>query len=293
MTTAVHGLVTPLAYPYPDEAFSQDAFSTLDDPQPYDQPELSSQYAYLDEFKADHIPSWLLQTPQYSNIHDSPLGYGSNAFHHEDVDAYQLRGQSGAPNFTTGSSLATTAPPTPDFLPIQHFSTTEQQEYQPVPQEPSTKAAGDELVGMGLYDGPENASLGEGALGGQMCLNSFETFNNVSRGSIGKGLKLEETFSPSLDDDEGDEEDDGDEGEENQDRETSEAVGILRGLQTDKTQFVSGRQELPISSLATDLSNHSFFFEHEGELRTDQQRAVAFPSDIWTPGVSTAPYGWI
>lgn len=60
------------------------------------------------------------------------------------------------------SSGEVTGPPTPDLLPMQPF-------------EPETQEDEDELVGMGLYNQPES-------------------FN----GSVlGKGLKLEETFTPS------------------------------------------------------------------------------------------------
>ncbi|KAJ5656256.1 hypothetical protein N7507_008206 [Penicillium longicatenatum] len=73
-------------------------------------------------------------------------------------------------------------PSTPDFLPIQQFDSPAsiQEKKQGKPEE--------ELVGMGLYSQPDGS------------------MSQSQQGILGKGLKLEETFSPS--DDEKDEDDD-------------------------------------------------------------------------------------
>jgi len=75
--------------------------------------------------------------------------------------------------------MGITAPPTPEGFPIQPFDNILGDSADIL----STKTPpGEELVGMGLYDGPEEVAL---------CveLNSDVLAN-------GKGLKLEETFSP-------------------------------------------------------------------------------------------------
>jgi len=75
--------------------------------------------------------------------------------------------------------MGITAPPTPEGFPIQPFDNILGDGADIL----STKTPpGEELVGMGLYDGPEEVAL---------CveLNSDVLAN-------GKGLKLEETFSP-------------------------------------------------------------------------------------------------
>ncbi|TPR07562.1 hypothetical protein CAN33_0028195 [Aspergillus niger] len=72
------------------------------------------------------------------------------------------------------SSGCLTGPPTPDFLPIQRPDDDLHSQVEPLPE----KQHEDELVGMGLYSNPE-ASLGNSLLG-----------------LSGKGLKLEETFTP-------------------------------------------------------------------------------------------------
>lgn len=68
-------------------------------------------------------------------------------------------------------------PSTPDFLPIQQFDD------DPNPQQKKEGKAEEELVGMGLYNQPD------GSLGQRY------------QGTLGKGLKLEETFSPDVDQD--------------------------------------------------------------------------------------------
>lgn len=73
------------------------------------------------------------------------------------------------------SSGGLSGPSTPDFLPIQNFD-------QPIPP---TKEPDVELVGMGLHNNPGTAAE-----------------PSPLQGISGKGLKLEESFSPSSDNEE-------------------------------------------------------------------------------------------
>lgn len=84
------------------------------------------------------------------------------------------------------SSGDMTGPSTPDLLPIQPHDGYE-------PESTWDTKGENELVGMGLYNQPES-------------------FQGPTSGVLGKGLKLEETFTPSPDDDNKDveEEDDDD-----------------------------------------------------------------------------------
>lgn len=111
------------------------------------------------------------------------------------------------------SSDEFTAPPTPDVFPTQFKNTLE-------PQSEPTKSQtqDDELIGMGLYDEPETISMENSLLGG----------SNTNRETAGKGLKLEETFSPSPDNDEDDEEE-GKEDDTQEQEDESQDNAVLAG----------------------------------------------------------------
>ena len=89
-----------------------------------------------------------------------------------------------------------TNPPTPDFLPIQHPTDawTEASE-EPARIQPVRKQSM-ELVGMGLYDSPSSGVAGSGMAG----LPQYASEEGSQRASLGKGLKLEETWQPPEDD---------------------------------------------------------------------------------------------
>ncbi|KAL5366073.1 hypothetical protein BJX96DRAFT_160294 [Aspergillus floccosus] len=146
------------------------------------------------------------------------------------------------------SSGCLSGPSTPDFLPIQ----------QP---EPMTKSlseeseTGDELIGMGLYNHPE-------------------TFPDPSQGRPGKGLKLEETFTPS--DDEGDDDDQDAESEDN------------------KTEHGVAKESQPAQQLtksATSMMQKSFFFEDD----EPEQPTTAYQHffNLGSQPCMSYGYGWL
>jgi len=284
MTTTVNGLVTPLSYPYSgEEPIPQDELSSLDDAHPYAQFDLNSQYAYLNEFSAGHTPTWEPYGPQQMGSSRPSISFGHDSY------------------YQNGSSFVTTAPPTPDFLPIQHFS-SRHQDSELNSYALRSKPSGDELVGMGLYDAPEALDLGDGALWGKTYLESFDGTEPSPVGG-GKGLKLEETFQPSMEaadenlsEDEEEEPENGD-GTEEQAGLAATARTFNGEMHTIDPRFPQPEQRHaytpPVTSLTTDLSNHSFFFEHEGEHRPQLSHTTDFSGDIWTSGISSAPYGWI
>jgi hypothetical protein len=112
------------------------------------------------------------------------------------------------------------APPTPDnFLPIQHpepsFPGEDSIPYHPLEDDESDD--GEELIGMGLYDTPEitKSSSTDPQLDNYRALMMSQLLGSgyVPSRKIeptGKGLKLEETWTPPSDDeDEDDDEQDG------------------------------------------------------------------------------------
>lgn len=127
-------------------------------------------------------------------------------------------------NFATnGFDSSSTAPPTPDnFLPIQHpepaFSPEESIPYHPL--EDNESDDGEELIGMGLYDTPEISK----SPAADPHLDNYRALmmsSLLGSGYIpprrveptGKGLKLEETWSPPSDDEDQDDEEQDGEGE--------------------------------------------------------------------------------
>ncbi|KAL4968913.1 uncharacterized protein BDV14DRAFT_166965 [Aspergillus stella-maris] len=146
-----------------------------------------------------------------------------------------------------------TEPATPDFLPIQQLGDEADTKLEKPDQE-------DELVGMGLYNNPD--TLSDGSL----------------YGPNGKGLKLEETFTPSAgnDDDEEDAEDEEEPAE--QPSQTQQHTTSHRSKQSQKP--------------AESMMQKSFFFEDD-----DLDQSVVPET---RPSFNFAPppcmnygYGWI
>lgn len=92
----------------------------------------------------------------------------------------------------TPSTVDLTAPPTPEACPLQMIPTLPETEEESTEKDGDT---GEELVGVGLYDEPEDYRAFK-SLGGS-------DFRRPS----GKGLVLEQTFSPPNKEDDGDAED--------------------------------------------------------------------------------------
>ncbi|RHZ55090.1 hypothetical protein CDV55_103774 [Aspergillus turcosus] len=157
-------------------------------------------------------------------------------------------------------SAPSSGPPTP-FLPIQQFDEPDAVEEKPE----------DELVGMGLYSCPDasmNASLA---------------------GLSGKGLKLEETFTPSPDDETENQDADGEDDDDLQETAEKQASNSLDVRQT---QLGPHTHAQPVKS-AQNMLNKSFFFDDDGTL--DQHGGVV-PQQFFSlenqPCMNYA-YGWI
>lgn len=153
-------------------------------------------------------------------------------------------------------------PSTPDFLPIQQF-----EDVSTSTQPKKDGKAEEELVGMGLYNQPDR-SLAQ-----------------TQPGSLGKGLKLEETFSPS-DDEKDDSVDDVDEGN------TLQPVQQISPEQT--ATMIQPQMTIPKqpSKSGLNLLHRSFFFDHDD---LDQQSMpVAQPFANFNQSCMSYGYGgWI
>ncbi|KAJ5101867.1 hypothetical protein NUU61_004089 [Penicillium alfredii] len=149
-------------------------------------------------------------------------------------------------------------PSTPDFLPIQHFDDD---------SGPSSETRTEELVGMGLYNQPDGSLAG-----------------SALQGPSGKGLKLEETFSPSEK-----------EKEECIDVEGSELDSVPSqpspGQSMPTAHAVNPVVSKQTSKQALNLLHKSFFFDHDD---LDQQAMTAAQpfASLNQPCMSYG-YGWI
>lgn len=153
------------------------------------------------------------------------------------------------------SSGCLSGPSTPDFLPIQQPD--ENSLPLPAATAPKPKAE-EELVGMGLYNHPESL---------------FETFEGLS----GKGLKLEETFTPSAD-----EADDTKDAENEDDDEEQISVPMPQ---------LDSKPYHPVRSTGN-MMHKSFFFDDDDF----DQHAVPGSQQIFNLGTQPCMnygYGWI
>ncbi|OOQ89456.1 hypothetical protein PEBR_28015 [Penicillium brasilianum] len=154
-------------------------------------------------------------------------------------------------------------PSTPDFLPIQQFDD------EPAFTQKKAGKPEEELVGMGLYSHPSNA-LGQ-----------------VYQGTLGKGLKLEETFSPS--DDENDDEADA-EGE--VDDEVSQFGSTQPQFNPQEQLSMVQHSNFPVpkssSNQALKLLHKSFFFDNDDSDQHVRAPVQRFP-DLTQPCI---PYGY-
>lgn len=135
------------------------------------------------------------------------------------------------PNSAIPGHLSTystyTAPATPDFLAAPETDTTPQR-----PTLPRTNSK--ELVGMGLYDGPDRYSW--------TLDNYMDTETTTRPLSLGKGLKLEETWEPPEEEDKTDDEEEDEEEE-------------VETIQQQLEQVAKEVPQLPPMS----ITNQSFF----------------------------------
>ena len=223
-TGQIDGLVTPVTQPFMYEPYVQEVFTPLEAMSPE---EFETRYAFLNEFSADH--------PNQSKS--------------SDFERLQSEESWSLPPIVTIPALSLldwdaelptetkqTAPPTPDFLPIQTNAVPENHMGQSFLS--NGTADSEELVGMGLYDEP-SSMVSPILFGGALTSLPY-------RGSLGKGLKLEESFEPA---EESDRDEDG----------GADAVEQAVQPATQPADF--GVLHLP--NAAPVLANRSFFLEQD------------------------------
>lgn len=174
-----------------------------------------------------------------------------------------------------GAAIAVTAPASPDFLPMQHpsFHSAERERTR------LAKQSSGELVGVGLYDNPEDTSTLD-KLG--RPLPAFRRLQNLAfsrHQSAGKGLKLEETWQPPS-------EEDLDQADENSSSDGSEE-------ELPQACAFPGTHQLPVPA-SSGLANHTFYFEGDdgygGRMFYDETMSAI---DSKTHGVVFDSLAWL
>ena len=166
--------------------------------------EIHGAEAVRESYFDDSYPQYISPTQQPSEGHPifSPVPYPASAW-----------------TGTASTFSSQTAPPTPDVIPFKE--PPQQLQNQDTQQISLRKEASKELIGMGLYDGPDRNSWSlESMLEGPTNL-----FAPGRPDSMGKGLKLEETWEPPEEEDETDSEEQEEEDGEGEAQEEQDAEG--------------------------------------------------------------------
>jgi len=322
-TTEVNGLITPMSLPLPNEPQIQEIITPLEESslQDYEQ-----QYACLNQLNTKSnnpymmfnndgpmFPSEFLPHGHYSWLQPPPYG------DHQQSSSFLI-------------PRVETAPASPDLLPIQSFNDTDNLNMAPLALSTSTlnlststsnsNSGQEELVGMGLYDSPvdvqSSTSWFRNGTGRQVSMAG-------GRPSLGKGLKLEESFEPlSLGvedgdgdgdgDDTGHEEEDDDDDDDDNDNDDCDYGGLTSLSNSTNNSNYSYNHNLNImpriptraaaattTNAAPNLANHSFFFEHEHDDLGSSGYGLNLNSNSSAPTASTSNadytnmntnYGW-
>ncbi len=258
-TTEVNGLVTPLTQPSSAESCYQEAFTPLEEMQFQN---LDNTYSFPSQAGQDTFwPSQQALALHYP-VHQ-PSGYQQSLPSDLEIPFTYTS----APGLNIG-----TAPPTPDLVAISNDALVEGG--RPLAL---TQSEDEVLVGMGLYDAPSPSNVPV-SYQRQMVLPHRE--------SVGKGLKLEETFNPSNED--ASEDEDGLDNNETEENEATESFLITSQRKSQPSELA------PHPAIAT-LADQSFFFETDPDDDQLPQQAhdQRFTAPIWTDVYSGAPCQWI
>jgi hypothetical protein len=204
-----------------------------------------------------------------------PCPATDNAMYLSDV-----RGWSQDDDITTSMAARDTADETADnqnsFLPIQDPDSL-QDNAQPILRSKPSKESSKSLIGMGLYDEPD-----EPTPNWRSQLDGRQTWpvSEIMQGN-GKGLKLEECFEPPPDHGDDEPEDDEDDAGSSEDDVQEEDPANIDE---------AGVHVTVASHPPTNLAGQSFFFEDDEQYNTDWWYAQGKGLPTQPPAVG---YGWI
>lgn len=216
-------------YASPDSTFSPVSMPLSEDPHnSYPFPAAPTSYPLGQSYPADHTPL------------ENPMMAAQVPFTHDNQDP-TMYSHFDWNNFAASGYEGDDSPPTPDnFLPIQYpeptFTSEESIPYHPLSED---EPEGEELIGMGLYDTPDNSktSLSDPQLDNYRMMSSQLLGNGYRRPEpAGKGLKLEETWQPPSEKDDDEEEEDG----EGEDEDAPEVVSEKPVSMVDTNAYMMG-----------------------------------------------------
>jgi hypothetical protein len=264
-TTQVNGLITPLTQASSGGSCYNETFTPLEEMQLQC---LDSTYPFPEQ--AGYAACW---PPQNNPAQQHPATQNSTYRGTYMVDQQTPFTYASAPDVYTG-----TAPPTPEFPPASSYPLGNEEKPQAI-----NEANDEVLVGMGLYDAPASPNP-TGLLGTQITL--------PHRPSAGKGLKLEETFQPSIEENSDDDDGSNDDGSNDDEPESTEETKLL--------DLASSHQAMQLQDPGTNpfntrLADQSFFFDNDSEDETHLQQIYDqhFTTPVWTDVYSGAPCRWI
>jgi hypothetical protein len=261
-TAQVNGLITPLTQPSSAESCCNEAFTPLDELR---MPSLDNACCFPEQADDDRF-----RPPQ----HNPTMHYSTNQPHmYRQTCTTDLQIPFAYPS--ADDVHRGTAPPTPDFFPASKHQVVEEGKEAALPE-----SEDEVLVGMGLYDAPSPPSSTV-LQGSQLLL--------PHRRSAGKGLKLEETFQPSTEQDS-----DGDDG--GDDVEFEGDAGSQHFFSAPAAQTTQSGESGPHPG-STSFADQSFLFTDEPEqdcvLEQTYKYAHHFAAPIWTDVYSGAVCNWI
>ena len=284
-TVAVNGLPTPMTQPDLNNDLPVDPFFSLDNSsmsyqstmaqQPYTSAGLSVDTSYQSCLPLGHAAP-----PQYTTV---PASSDYSTYSPMDFAT-----QSWAESLSAFPSY--TAPPTPDYLPIQNPSDM----WQGVDTTKGpglVKSRSKELVGMGLYDTPDRTSFALDSLA-DSHRGSFAVHPHHE--SVGKGLKLEETWQPPEEEEDDEEEEEKEESKPSNDTIGEELPQWSNGAQKWQGDLMRGKALDTLHATYGDLSDQSFFFDNNDDCYdggTVEQQIPIMSSYI--PGPMLKDYMWV
>lgn len=273
---SMYGLVTPFSYYAPGDS-SLNGYLTSAVDQPYGGSALSQtlQHTEPDLMQMDPV-FWLEDVANVPYIPQQETQYWP-----EEASAVTQLLPTNQVSWSSQDSLPSpediSAPATPDIIPAREH--TKEPDHSTKVQKPPSQ--NEELVGVGLYDEPDGlVSLGSTLLGG---IHDYQE-------PIGKGLKLEETFSPAPVDEENGDSDGDDEDAEDDSNEEEDALSEI-----------DDQPSIPSESLHTTLktSGNSLFLEVAENNNMNpmpppvQQHMATSSSVLLNISHNAYEYGWI
>ena len=268
--------------PLPASYNDYNTYSVNGIPTPMSQAEFTMGTVSLQWQHADNVSSLYQQSSDYDI---KPEDSGRDSYFDQSYPSYSSpAGQisEGHPIFSPvpyplsawTSSMSTvsqqTAPPTPECFPTQPVSQTWQDQTDQL--SPLSSKESKELIGMGLYDGPDRHSWSlESMLDGPTNL-----FAPGRPESMGKGLKLEEKWEPP-EEEEDETDSEGQDGEEDEEAEAT-AESETQGTEHASADSAADEEIIRLAGGALGLGNVTTYQSTEQQRTSNASNQSFFSS---------------